>query len=584
MRSNLYVVIMTFSFAVILGLTGCSGDSSRPQISTVSFRTTSSTVTPDMAWSETYIVSSTGVTIKRDGSSNVNNGTWAINSYGQAESDLIQNLSKPGVFEISKTGQDATVPVGGYIAVYTILYDNGLAKEVVIGDGSTYNNAELITAPINNYMANITLPRGALSKFKAQWTMVSGSSTAGQNGIYGTKGTPAPANTPGARDGAVSWTDMSGNLWIFGGFRFDPDGLSYFNDLWRFDGSKWTWISGSNITNQTGIYGSKGAPTAANTPGSRHDAVSWTDRNGNLWLFGGYGYDTNDIVGTLNDLWKFDGSNWTWVSGSNSVNQSGNYGTNGIPSPNNTPGARNGAAAWTDQSGNLWLFGGRGFFSGGIIMLNDLWKYDGNNWTWVSGGSNLSNQTPIYGSRGVSATTNRPGSRDGAVSWTDRSGNLWLYGGLGYGSNGTGYLNDLWKFDGSNWTWVSGSNIIDQAGSYGAKGTPTTTNVAGARYHAVSWIDGSGNLWLFGGSGYDNNGSSGYLNDLWKFDGVNWTWVSGSNSINSNLTPSWAYMASARYHAVSWIDGGGNLWLFGGNGYDSNGGVGYLNDLRLYLP
>jgi hypothetical protein len=43
------------------------------------------------------------------------------------------------------------------------------------------------------------------------------------------------------------------------------------------------------------------------------------------------------------------------------------------------------------------------------------------------------------------------------------------------------------------------------------------SNVPGARYVAISWTDGSGNLWLFGGQGYDSSGSDGYLNDLWEY-------------------------------------------------------------------
>jgi len=41
-------------------------------------------------------------------------------------------------------------------------------------------------------------------------------------------------------------------------------------------------------------------------------------------------------------------------------------------------------------------------------------------------------------------------------------------------------------------------------------------NVPGARYGSFSWIDVSGELWLFGGSGYDASGSWNDLNDLWK--------------------------------------------------------------------
>jgi hypothetical protein len=37
---------------------------------------------------------------------------------------------------------------------------------------------------------------------------------------------------------------------------------------------------------------------------------------------------------------------------------------------------------------------------------------------------------------------------------------------------------------------------------------------------------------------------------------------------------------------MSWVDSRGELWLFGGQGYDStsSNGNGYLNDLWRYLP
>ncbi len=53
---------------------------------------------------------------------------------------------------------------------------------------------------------------------------------------------------------------------------------------------------------------------------------------------------------------------WTWISGSNIINQFGDYGTQGIPSSSNIPGARNGPVSWSDSNNNiLWLFGGNGF-------------------------------------------------------------------------------------------------------------------------------------------------------------------------------------------------------------------------------
>ncbi len=50
------------------------------------------------------------------------------------------------------------------------------------------------------------------------------------------------------------------------------------------------------------------------------------------------------------------------------------------------------------------------------------------------------------------------------------------------------------------WTWMSGSNQIDAAGVYGTKGVAAAANVPGARSDSCSWVDDSGDLWLFGGS------------------------------------------------------------------------------------
>ena len=66
------------------------------------------------------------------------------------------------------------------------------------------------------------------------------------------------------------------------------------NDLWKFNGLNWTWISGSNSTYQHGIYGTKGIGSISNIPGARSGSISWIDSNNNLWLFGGAGYSSNN--------------------------------------------------------------------------------------------------------------------------------------------------------------------------------------------------------------------------------------------------------------------------------------------------
>ena len=74
-----------------------------------------------------------------------------------------------------------------------------------------------------------------------------------------------------------------------------------------------------------------------------------------------------------------------------------------------------------------------------------------------------------------------------------------------------GPLNDLWKFDGQYWTWISGSSSINQSGIYGTKGVANSSNVPGARYALASVIDSHNNIWIFGGDGYDSSGNSKYF-------------------------------------------------------------------------
>ena len=47
----------------------------------------------------------------------------------------------------------------------------------------------------------------------------------------------------------------------------------------------------------------------------------------------------------------------------------------------------------------------------------------------------------------------------------------------------------MWKYDGNNWIWISGSNIIDQQGNYGSLGISSSSNIPGARYYSTSWKD-----------------------------------------------------------------------------------------------
>jgi N-acetylneuraminic acid mutarotase len=309
------------------------------------------------------------------------------------------------------------------------------------------------------------------------------------NGVYTTVGT-AGGQFPGARTIGATWTDTKGNLWMFGGSGEDGGngGLTYgipppgavsgwLNDLWEFSPTtlEWTWMGGNSHSNCTsssgyyacgwpGVYGEQGDAASGNWPGAREGAATWTDASGNFWMFGGQGIAYDGTASLLNDLWEFSPSTdeWTWISGSstnaNYTPPSGVYGTLGVTSATNVPGARANASTWVDSKGRLWLFGGGGLDSVGTNgNLNDLWQFNPATgwWTWISGNKispwGENGDVGIYGTQGTPAAGNHPGGRNSALSWTDSSGNLWLFGGSGstskidYSSAGE-MLNDFWEY------------------------------------------------------------------------------------------------------------------------------------------
>jgi N-acetylneuraminic acid mutarotase len=436
------------------------------------------------------------------------------------------------------------------------------------------------------------------------WTWEAGSPTANEPGHYGTKGISALTNFPGARNLAVPWTDAAGHLWLFGGSGIDSEAWTgLLNDLWKYDPAsrEWVWMSGGHTVQEAGVHGQKGVPAPENVPGARGGAVSWVGSDGRFWLFGGIGFVGPNEHGELNDLWSYDpaSSEWTWIAGSAVRFQPGVYGTKGVAGALNTPGARWQALAWVDPDGKLWLFGGEGYDSVGAEadLLNDLWKFDPVTleWTWVSG-SNTADQLGRYGTKGSPGAANIPGARDGAAPWIDPQGDLWLFGGWGWGAERSyipGVLNDLWRFDRTTleWSWVSGSDSLDQQGNYGTKGTAAASNVPGGREWSYSWIDTSGNFWIFAGYGYYADAlAGGFLNDLWKYDPATglWTWVSGSTSEGqpgdhgTQGAVALTNVPGARNSGLTWT-GSGGVWIFGGHGYYAEGLDGSLNDLWWYL-
>ena len=434
------------------------------------------------------------------------------------------------------------------------------------------------------------------------WTWVTGSSTAGALGVY--NGT-APPQTPGARDSEMTWKDAAGNFWLFGGEGTDSSSnFGAFNDVWEYNTGtgQWTYVEGAGTVNQA---------TSPNAfPGGREAGMVWADGAGNVWLFGGIGVDSGGNPGALSDLWKFNTINgqWTFVGGSTLGNQAGSYGASF--SATNWPPGRGAASTWTDSGGHLWMFGGS---DNNANMYNDVWEFDptlgtSGEWAWM-GGANTPNSAGSYGMPGVGSTNNIPPARYGALTW-QAGGKIWLFGGAQLDASapsGQDFFNDLWMFDPptGSWTWQAGNNGIILApsrggtyagGTYGSQGMPASNNLPGARGGAVQWTDAAGNLWLFGGFGYDASSNQHALNDLWVYSTNThlWTWIDGSNSISASIpgtngvygtqgVAAAGNQPGGRFAVSGWTDSSGNFWLFGGEGMDSSGTApGDLNDLWMY--
>jgi hypothetical protein len=422
---------------------------------------------------------------------------------------------------------------------------------------------------------------------------------------------PLVSDTPGGHHYSTTWTDQVGRLWLLTGEALTSTSPpisnqpGFFSELWVYTG--------------TDNYGGGCGPNfwvfvpqpAFGRPVGRWGAVSWTDpTTGNLWLFGGQ----DQFQHFLNDMWEFNIASKTWTS------HGGGADIPGVYSGAMRPGGRWGASGRLDVgTKTFWMFGGIGcdtsLGSCSNNLLNDLWKYDtvAGTWTFVSG-SSTGNQAGTYGAGPPSAGT--PGGRQGSVAWIDNSQNFWMFGGFTTGTNG---FNDLWKYDtvANAWTWESGSpGALSTHGNYGIQGTAAASNVPGARWIPAAWSDTHGNLWLFGGEGYDTTGN-GTLGDLWEYtldantDPGNpakiavgqWTWIRGPNSVSQpgnygrapDTTAVWQHVTNnpgTRWGAAYWTTtaaqtGELEFWMLGGEGFDSTGAKGLynlLNDLWRYLP
>jgi cysteine-rich repeat protein len=241
--------------------------------------------------------------------------------------------------------------------------------------------------------------------------------------------------SPSARTGHQLAYDSDRNVTIlFGG----SESTRLLNDTWEYDGVSWTLLS----------------PTASPSPRAQH-AMAYDSAAKRVVIFGGSTI-ANDVSGSLNETWTFNGATWTQVVTATQ------------------PDARiQSAMAYDSFRDRMVLFGG--LDSSG--RFSDTWELNGATWTKVT----------------FSVTPDK--RSDHAITFDNNAKVLVMFGGIKDFSVRAIPLNDLWIYDGAIWQKLSPA-------------LPVPTGLYG---HSMVFDESKHVSVLFGGSTFIDNP----VNDTW---------------------------------------------------------------------
>jgi N-acetylneuraminic acid mutarotase len=350
-----------------------------------------------------------------------------------------------------------------------------------------------------------------------------------------------PAAAPPSRYSAgIAYDSDRDRVVLFGGSIVDSLGAPKpIYDTWEFDGTNWARV------------GADGQPTVAK-PVLAYD----TERKETIMM----GIDGTSFAGVM---YRYDSDAKTWSK---------------ITPQTMPPCVNEGDMVF--QPGNKTLFWMGGICTTGTSPLEEVYEWDGTNWTKVTtsnanirayaqavaydserenvvvyGGSNLGAtdvrsdvSTYARGTWRFPGAIVRPFPRSLGGFQTDTANEtVWLFGGLSELSNG--FLDDLWGYRGQQWFPVtvfdgpgdcstpltafdsdrgklvltcSGSTVFEWDGGAFTWKSFTLSKPPSTRQFAKMVYDGKlKKTVMFGG--YSANGS--YLNETWTWDGTNFTQV-----------------------------------------------------------
>ncbi len=260
------------------------------------------------------------------------------------------------------------------------------------------------------------------------------------------------------------------------------------------------------VTLVLGVFGGSIAPglaewswrqvATAHAPSARISTVGVYDTNRHVFvLFGGQeAYASGNHV---NDTWEYDGTDWHRMQPAHA------------PTPR-----RSHAMAYDAHRGVVVLFGG---WDPNVGRSGETWEYDGNDW------------------RVVSTATTPPPNWQQMMAWDARRGVVVMFGGFEFGLTS----NSTWEYDGANWKFIA-----------------TAHAPSGRKGATMSWDSVRQRMVLFGGSN-DGSGSSA-LDDVWEYDGVDWSPTAPPTGPTAREAHGSSYHAAQRGTIVFGGAGAGN--------------------------
>ncbi|MCF2220309.1 T9SS type A sorting domain-containing protein [Chryseobacterium sp. PS-8] len=413
----------------------------------------------------------------------------------------------------------------------------------------------------------------------------SGSGYYSSVGVYSKENLPSFYELPysfGTEKASLTWNVNNNLIYVYDVFN-DTIHFSVFDTNIK----QWKKLNSSSIQS----YGTKGVESPTNFPGKRIGSLTWVDNDGNLWLYG------NSYWPKQTDLWKYNTQTnmWTWISGTQ--NDSSLLPPQNTPTNTALPKTYANSYTWVDAQNNLWFFGGGPFTLQSYSSINQVWKYNTstNKWTWMKGDndSDYNDTQPVYGTENVENSSNTPGE------FYMYKGASWQSGNYVYFLPADG-IPVLWRYNmqTNNWCYVKKPSNTATMFNYGTLGVENPANFPASVYQPCSWIDSTGNFWLFGGQvtnadNYTSNvGKQAFLNTLWKYNpNTNqWTWMRGANptdyveNVNSVYDKPYSpgyygikniedplNMPHSRNFAISWFKN--NELFFGYGAYYNNDGI-----------